>query len=330
MSYKGSTTTAIHLAILLAIFLTRHVVVSTDTTPIPADASAVRSWFSANVRAFETRKATLDPKLVAAKANPQVIMKITIERTKPFVTFYGSPNAMPTITQSGTALQYGTVDNATVIVQSDYFVAANIIFKDSTKNEGQALTLRISGMKAAFYKSKKIKVEDQRGVFWLTVEEEDASVDVHWAEDFLDLADGVSMNDEREPHLFNIEVQTQGVGGEKRGWQVVSHVRTKAKQGRKGVTGVEEEAQAGEREEIDDMQPKAGVPSDNGHQVSKEGLDIEVEEDNLEWNLDKEISKVIEIGCALGYDFSRKKNFIGEELRRWEMEDERRLRELQD
>ncbi|TXG67793.1 hypothetical protein EZV62_009068 [Acer yangbiense] len=167
MSGKGSTPTAIHLAILLAIFLTGYVVVSDDTTPISADASAVRGWFSANVRAFRTRKATLDLELVAAEANPLVITvkqdgtsnfkkindaiksipewntrrviirigaceyreKITIERTKPFITFYGSPNAMPTITQSGTALQYGTMDSATVIVYSDYFVAANIIFK---------------------------------------------------------------------------------------------------------------------------------------------------------------------------------------------------------
>ena len=53
-------------------------------------------------------------------------------------------------------------------------------------------------------------------------------------------------------------------------------------------------------------------------------------EDELEWNLDKEISKVIEIGYALGCDFSGKENLIGEEVRRREMEDERRLRESHD
>jgi len=204
MSSKGSTPTAIHLAILLAIFLTGHVVVSDDTTPIPADASAVAGWFSANVQALGSRKVTLDPELVAAEANPQVITvrqdgtgdfkkindaiksipsgntkrviirigageyreKIKIERTKPFITFYGSPNAMPTITQYSTALQCGTMDSATVIVESDYFVAANIIFKnsaprpDSTKNGGQALALRISGTKAAFYKCKMLGFQD--------------------------------------------------------------------------------------------------------------------------------------------------------------------------
>lgn len=204
MSGKKSTPIAIHLAILLAIFLTGHVVVSDDTTPIPADASAVTGWFSANVQAFKTRKATLDLELVAAEANPQVITvrqdgtgnfkkindaiksiplgntrrviiqigageyreKITIERTKPFITFYGSPNAMPTITESGTALQYGTMDSATVIVNSDYFVAANIIFKNSAprpnsmRKDGQALALRISGTKAAFYKCKMLGFQD--------------------------------------------------------------------------------------------------------------------------------------------------------------------------
>ncbi|TXG50867.1 hypothetical protein EZV62_023391 [Acer yangbiense] len=204
MSGKGSTPTAIHLAILLAIFLTGHVVVSDDTMPIPADASAVRGWFSTNVRAFRTRKATLDPELVAAEANPLVITvrqdgtgnfkkindaiksipsgntgrviirigageyweKIKIEQTKPFITFYGSPNAMPTITQSGTALQYGTRDSATVIVESDYFVAANIIFKnsaprpDNIRKDGQASALRISGTKSAFYKCKMLGFQD--------------------------------------------------------------------------------------------------------------------------------------------------------------------------
>ncbi|KAI9173752.1 hypothetical protein LWI28_005954 [Acer negundo] len=109
MTGKGSMPTAIHLAILLAIFITAHVVVSDDTTSIPADDSAVGGWFSSNVRAFGFRKVTLDHELVAAEANPQVI----------------------TVRQDGTAWQSGTVDSATVIVQSDYFVAANIIFKDT-------------------------------------------------------------------------------------------------------------------------------------------------------------------------------------------------------
>ncbi|CAL2235815.1 unnamed protein product [Prunus armeniaca] len=55
--------------------------------------------------------------------------KITIPRNKPFVIFYGSPKNRPTLTFSGTAQKYGTVNSATVIVESDYFVATNLIIK---------------------------------------------------------------------------------------------------------------------------------------------------------------------------------------------------------
>lgn len=55
--------------------------------------------------------------------------KITIDRNKPFITLYGHPNAMPVLTYDGTAAQYGTVDSATLIVLSDYFMAVNIIVK---------------------------------------------------------------------------------------------------------------------------------------------------------------------------------------------------------
>ncbi|KAK0593592.1 hypothetical protein LWI29_002463 [Acer saccharum] len=108
-----------------------------------------------------------------------------------------------------------------------------------------------------------------------------------------------------------------------------SHMR----QGRKGERGAEEEAQAGKGEEIGHMQSETGDPADDGHQVLQENFTVEenlvfeTEEDDLEWNLDKEICKIIEIGCALGCDFSGKENFIGEELMRREKEDERRFRE---
>ena len=53
--------------------------------------------------------------------------KIKIETTKPFVTLYGAQWNMPNLTYEGTAKQYGTVDSATLMVESDYFVAANIL-----------------------------------------------------------------------------------------------------------------------------------------------------------------------------------------------------------
>ncbi|GLT54868.1 hypothetical protein SLA2020_280300 [Shorea laevis] len=173
-------------------------VISDDTTPIPADRSQVNTWFKNNVKSFTARKGILDPALVKAEEAPKVITvsksgggkfktisdaiksipdgntrrvsvhigggiyneKITIPRSKPFVTFFGSPNGMPTLTYSGNAAKYGTVDSATLIVQSDYFTAANIILENSSprpnpkQKGGQALALRISGDKAAFYNCK--------------------------------------------------------------------------------------------------------------------------------------------------------------------------------
>jgi pectinesterase len=154
--------TIINVAIIVTL-LTANVA-STDYT-IPADRAQLETWFSTNFGPLEQRKATLDPALVTAEATPKIIKvnqdgsgefktitdalnsipsgntqrvilnigagnyneKIKVERTKPFVTFYGSPNSMPNITYAGTAAQYGTVDSATVIVEGDYFVAANII-----------------------------------------------------------------------------------------------------------------------------------------------------------------------------------------------------------
>ncbi|RHN74843.1 putative pectinesterase [Medicago truncatula] len=159
-----SRTSTINVAIIVALF-TANVVLSDDLTPIPANRAQLDAWFNTNVGPLAQRKATLDPSLVAAEAAPKVITvmqdgkgdfktitdainsiptgnnkrvivkigggnyneKIKIERTKPFVTLYAAPGTMPNITFGGTAAKYGTVDSATLIVESDYFVAANIM-----------------------------------------------------------------------------------------------------------------------------------------------------------------------------------------------------------
>lgn len=54
--------------------------------------------------------------------------KITINISKPFITFYGDPADMPKIVFNGTAAIYGTVYSATVAVESDYFMAVNVAF----------------------------------------------------------------------------------------------------------------------------------------------------------------------------------------------------------
>jgi pectinesterase len=149
----------------IATLFIANVVLSDDTIPIPADREQIETWFNTNVGPLEQRKDTLDPELVTAEADAKVIKvmqdgsgdfktitdainsipngntkrviihigpgnyneKIKIERTKPFVTLYGTPESMPNITFGGTAKKYGTVDSATLIAESDYFVAANII-----------------------------------------------------------------------------------------------------------------------------------------------------------------------------------------------------------
>ncbi|CAJ1932260.1 unnamed protein product [Sphenostylis stenocarpa] len=175
--------------------LSDRVALSDDNAPMPADKTQLGSWFDTHVTPLDKRKSTLDPALVAAEQGVKIVKvmqdgsgefktitdalksipsgntqriilyigpgnyneKITVEKTKPFITFYGAPGKMPNITYGGTAKQYGTVDSATVIVLSDYFVAANIMISNSAPRPdintkgGQAVALRISGDKASFY-----------------------------------------------------------------------------------------------------------------------------------------------------------------------------------
>ncbi|KAI4351181.1 hypothetical protein L6164_005561 [Bauhinia variegata] len=159
---------AIIWASMVVILFAPPFVVSDDRIPVPPNKAQVASWFNANVKPLAQRK-DIDPPLVTAEKFKKVIKvmkdgkghfktitdaiksipagntkrviihigggvyneKIKIERTKPFITFYGSPNNMPNLTFGGTAFHHGTVDSATLIVEPDYFVAANIIFSVS-------------------------------------------------------------------------------------------------------------------------------------------------------------------------------------------------------
>ncbi|XP_006843863.2 putative pectinesterase 63 [Amborella trichopoda] len=91
--------------------------------------------------------------------------KVTVEKSKPFVTFLGDPNAMPTITFDDTAAKFGTWLSASVAVDSHYFMAANIIFKNAAPKpaagaQSQAVAMRISGDKAAFYNCRFYGYQD--------------------------------------------------------------------------------------------------------------------------------------------------------------------------
>ncbi|KAF2287102.1 hypothetical protein GH714_038189 [Hevea brasiliensis] len=92
--------------------------------------------------------------------------KITINSSKPFITFYGDPGDMPKIVFNGTASQYGTVYSATVAVESNYFMAVNVAFvnaapmPDVNRTGAQAVAMRISGDKAAFHNCQFVGFQD--------------------------------------------------------------------------------------------------------------------------------------------------------------------------
>lgn len=58
--------------------------------------------------------------------------KLTVPREKKYLTFYGESADqadMPVITSGGTAKEFGTIYSATVAVESNHFMAVNIIFE---------------------------------------------------------------------------------------------------------------------------------------------------------------------------------------------------------
>ncbi|KAH0887886.1 hypothetical protein HID58_050315 [Brassica napus] len=162
------------------------VVLATNTAPIPEDRSQIPQWFQTNVAPYSQRKGTLDPALEAAETARQIITsiptgnknrviiklapgvyneKVTIDVARPFVTLLGQPGSETILTYHGTAAQYGTVESATLIVWSDYFLAANLIIKNTAPMpkpgaQGQALAMRINGDKAAFYSCKFYGFQD--------------------------------------------------------------------------------------------------------------------------------------------------------------------------
>ncbi|KAB1671133.1 hypothetical protein [Gossypium barbadense] len=174
------------LAMCVSILLFAPIVVS---QPIPADKSQVEAWFNGIIKPVKERGTTLDPELVQAETEPRIIKVMqggggefdtitkaiesvpsgnanAIERNKPFITLLGDPKNMPNLTFDGTAKQYGTVDSATLITESNYFVGANLnIVNSAPRPDGkmvgaQAVALRVSGDRSAFYNCKIIGFQD--------------------------------------------------------------------------------------------------------------------------------------------------------------------------
>ncbi|KHF97904.1 Pectinesterase PPME1 [Gossypium arboreum] len=178
------------LVICVSTLLFAPIVVS---QPIPADKSQVEAWFNGIIKPVKEKCKTLDPELVEAETKPRIIKvmqggrgefdtitkaiesvvtgnakcviisigpgsykkKIRIERNKPFITSVGDPKNMPNLTFDGTAKQYGTVDSATLITESSYFV--NTTPRPDGKMVGaQAVAFKVSGDRSAFYNFKVI------------------------------------------------------------------------------------------------------------------------------------------------------------------------------
>ncbi|KAL0550861.1 hypothetical protein IC582_009926 [Cucumis melo] len=188
----------------LVTFLATFTTILAVSTPIPVEKSQIDAWFSQNVKPLADRKAELDPALVAAEENATIIKvmsdgtgdfktiteaiasvpadnkkrvmisigdgiykeKLKIDRNKPFVTLYGSPKGMPKLTFDGDAAKFGTVYSATLIVEADYFTAANLVIENSSprpdgvRKGAQALAARFMGTKAAIYNCKFTGFQD--------------------------------------------------------------------------------------------------------------------------------------------------------------------------
>ncbi|KAJ9678663.1 hypothetical protein PVL29_020751 [Vitis rotundifolia] len=162
------------IAFFLLLLLSSSVVlVDNDNAQIPSDKSQLHALVKAgdSVKIIKVSKsgggnfnmvmATVQSVLVG---NTQ--RKIKIDRNKPFITFYGSLEDMPKLSFDGMTAKFGTVDSATLIVESDYFMAVNIIVINSSprpdgKRKGaQAVALKVSGDKAAFYNCRLIGFQD--------------------------------------------------------------------------------------------------------------------------------------------------------------------------
>ncbi|KAE8715979.1 putative pectinesterase 49 [Hibiscus syriacus] len=201
MGGKRTKNDGVYAAICMVLLFSPLVL--SQSSQIPADKSKVNSWFSSVIKPVNQRSGTIDPDVAKAEANPKIIKvrksgggdfntitkavesvprgnskrviisigsgtykeKITVPRDKPFITFLGDPKSMPTLTFDGTARQYGTVDSATLITLSSYFVGAYLNIVNSSPmpsgNPGaQAVALRVSGDRSAFYNCKMVGFQD--------------------------------------------------------------------------------------------------------------------------------------------------------------------------
>ncbi|XP_064937270.1 probable pectinesterase 53 isoform X3 [Musa acuminata AAA Group] len=137
-------------------------------------------WVSWNVENYKQQSATFRPSFVfgepgvvgpgaidlkLSKAEAAAVReKIVIPKSMPFITLLGDPASPPIISGNDTAAKMGdngralkTFRSPTVAVNSNFFLAAYIQFENTApvpdvgQRGGQAVAVRVSGDKAAFY-----------------------------------------------------------------------------------------------------------------------------------------------------------------------------------
>lgn len=85
--------------------------------------------FKTITEALQTIKTGNKKRIIISIGPGEYKEKIKVERFKSYITFLGDPNDRPILTFDGNAAKYGTVDSASLIIESDYFVGANLIVK---------------------------------------------------------------------------------------------------------------------------------------------------------------------------------------------------------
>ncbi|KAK6944691.1 Pectinesterase, catalytic [Dillenia turbinata] len=156
------------LKILTILLLGFHLVIAkaaaADNNPIPPLPWLLDLWISDHIKEYNDN-ALLDPVLVKAEQSLRVI-KVRKHETGDFNNVTDALKSVPSGNQMRTIIWIGGVYSASMAVESDYFMAVNIASENSSprpngKRQGaQAVAMRISGDKAAFYKCTFIGFQD--------------------------------------------------------------------------------------------------------------------------------------------------------------------------
>ncbi|KAI5080893.1 hypothetical protein GOP47_0004076 [Adiantum capillus-veneris] len=149
-----------------AVFFT-NAASSSDSKNVITVAKSGKADFSSVQAAVNAVPANNKKRVVIQIAAGTYKEKVDIPKNKPYISFIGAGSDVTTITWQDTATSAGsTFKSASVAVNSDFFIAKGISFKNSAPAPPpgavgkQAVALRISGDKASFYLCKFYGAQD--------------------------------------------------------------------------------------------------------------------------------------------------------------------------